>query len=109
MRLLPSRAQIGGRIVIDGPDVLRLKASRLADIRGPVVSMIFQETGVAFDPVYVNGEQTVAMVVRPERCGSEAARQRALELLELVQIHSAGTRLADSPPDSPRGSTPGPY
>src|SRR3546814_6573724 len=92
MRLLPSRAQIGGRIVIDGRDVLRLKASRLADIRGPVVSMIFQEPGVAFDPVYSIGEQIVEMVVRHERCGRDAARKRALDLLEMVQIPSAGRR-----------------
>src|SRR3546814_10026033 len=88
MRLLPSRAQIGGRIVIDGRDILQLKASQLADIRGPVVSMIFQEPGVAFDPVYSIGDQIIEMVVRHERCGRDAARKRALDLLEMVQIRS---------------------
>lgn len=97
MRLLPSRAQIGGRIVIDDREILRLKGSQLADIRGPVVSMIFQEPGVAFDPVYSIGDQIVEMVVRHEGCSRDEARKRALDLLEMVQIPSAGRRLAAYP------------
>jgi peptide/nickel transport system ATP-binding protein len=97
MRLLPARAQVGGRIVIDGRDILQLKARQLGDVRGPVVSMIFQEPAVAFDPVYTIGEQIVEMIVRHERCGRDAARKRALELLEMVQIPSAARRLDSYP------------
>src|SRR3546814_2969076 len=59
--------------------------------------MRFQGPGVAFDPVYSIGEQIVEMVVRHESCGRDAARKRALDLLEMVQIPSAGRRLAAYP------------
>ena len=93
MRLLPSRAQVSGRVSIDGHDIVRASGRQLGDIRGPVVSMIFQEPALAFDPVYTIGEQIVEMIVRHDRCSRAAARSRALELLEVVQIPSAARRL----------------
>ena len=93
MRLLPARAQVSGKVSIAGRDVLRASARQLGDLRGPVVAMIFQEPAVAFDPVYRIGEQIVETIVRHERCGRDAARRRALELLEMVQIPSAARRL----------------
>jgi peptide/nickel transport system ATP-binding protein len=93
MRLLPSQAELAGRVVIGGHDVLNMTPRQLGDFRGPVASMVFQEPGVAFDPVYTIGEQIVEMITRHDRCGREAARKRALELLEMVQIPSAGRRL----------------
>lgn len=93
MRLLPARAEVGGRILIDRHDVLKLTSRQLEDMRGPVVSMIFQEPAVAFDPVYTVGQQIVEMIVRHESCGREASRKRALELFEMVQIPSPARRL----------------
>src|SRR3546814_20678239 len=52
MRLLPSRAQIGGRIVLDGCAVLRLKERQLADIRGPAVSIVLPAPGVPVELAY---------------------------------------------------------
>ena len=93
MRLLPSRAELAGRVVISGHDILQMTGRQLGDFRGPVASMVFQEPAVSFDPVYTIGEQIVEMITRHEQCGHEAARKRALELLEMVQIPSAGRRL----------------
>jgi peptide/nickel transport system ATP-binding protein len=93
MRLLPSKAEVSGQVSIDGHDIVRASTRQLEDIRGPVVSMIFQEPALAFDPVYTIGEQIIEMITRHERCGRRAARGRALELLELVQIPSAARRL----------------
>jgi peptide/nickel transport system ATP-binding protein len=55
--------------------------------------MIFQEPGLAFDPVYRVGEQIVEAVTRHEGISRRDARARALELFERVRIPSAARRL----------------
>ena len=98
MRLLPGkRAQIGGTIRIDGRDVVTMKPDELAAMRGPVVSMVFQEPGIALDPVYRLGDQIAEAVVRHEGVSHRAGRARALELFERVRIPSAAKRLDNYP------------
>jgi peptide/nickel transport system ATP-binding protein len=92
-RLLPSTAQFGGRVVIDGVDVLSMPDHQLPDIRGVLVAMIFQEPMTALDPVFTVGQQIVETVRYHERVSYDAARKRALELFEQVQIPSAARRL----------------
>jgi peptide/nickel transport system ATP-binding protein len=97
MRLLPSTARLTGRIVVGDVDVLALPVARLPDIRGSLVSMIFQEPMTALDPVFTIGQQIEETVRRHEGLSHDAARRRALELLELVQIPSAARRLGNYP------------
>src|SRR5262252_3777214 len=98
MRLLPpKRTQIGGAIRIDGQDVLALDKRSLRELRGGLVSMIFQEPMTALDPVYTIGTQIAETVRRHTGCDKGAARARALELLELVRIPSAAQRLDAHP------------
>jgi peptide/nickel transport system ATP-binding protein len=89
----PRRTRIDGRILVDGTDVTTLEASALADFRGRVVSMIFQEPMLALDPVYTLGEQIVETILRHERVARDAARARALQLFEQVRIPSPLRRL----------------
>ncbi len=93
IRLLPSTAQITGRVVLDGIDVMGLDADELREIRGTKVSMIFQDPMTALDPVFTIGGQIAEVVVSHEGLSRSAARARALELLDLVQIPSARRRL----------------
>ena len=95
MRLLPPRRTRieGERPGRCGEDVLAMPARRLRDLRGGLVSMIFQEPMTALDPVYTVGQQIGETVRRHTGCGRAAARARALELLELVRIPSAERRL----------------
>ncbi len=93
IRLLPPTAQITGRVVLDGIDVMALDADELRKIRATKVSMIFQEPMTALDPVFTIGGQISEVVVCHEDISYSAARARALELLELVQIPSARRRL----------------
>jgi peptide/nickel transport system ATP-binding protein len=93
IRLLPPTAHITGRIVLDGIDVMALDANRLREIRGTNVSMIFQDPMTALDPVFTIGSQIAEIVVSHEGLSQSAARARALELLDLVQIPSARRRL----------------
>jgi len=98
MRLLPSRrARIKGSIRIDGQDVLALDNRGLREMRGGLVSMIFQEPMTALDPVYTIGAQIAETVLRHKGGSRAAARARALELLELVKIPEAGRRLDNYP------------
>jgi peptide/nickel transport system ATP-binding protein len=98
MRLLPAkRSRIGGEVRVDGRDVLAMAPKELAAMRGPVVSMIFQEPGIALDPVYRLGDQIAEAVMRHERVSRAEGRARALELFERVRIPSAARRLDNYP------------
>ncbi len=89
----PRRSVLGGRIVVGGQDVLALAPRALADYRGKVTSMIFQEPLLALDPVYTVGAQIVEAIRRHEPVGAAAARARARELFERVRIPSPERRL----------------
>lgn len=94
LRLLPpKRSQIQGRIHVAGHDVLAMSADALSQYRGATASMIFQDPTLALDPVYTVGRQIIESVVRHEGISRDAARARALEMLERVRIPSAARRL----------------
>ena len=93
MRLLPPTAELGGAISVAGIDILALKRKQLVGIRGPLMSMIFQEPATALDPIYTIGDQIAETVRIHEDISKDGARRRALELLDLVQIPSARRRL----------------
>src|SRR5947199_10086327 len=58
-RLVPSppARYVGGEILLNGQDVLRMSKSELREIRGGVVSYIFQEPGSSLNPVFRVGSQ----------------------------------------------------
>ncbi|MCM5570597.1 ABC transporter ATP-binding protein [Burkholderiaceae bacterium FT117] len=87
------RTRVTGEIRVAGLDVLGLDGRALADYRGKVTSMIFQEPLLALDPVYTVGSQIVESIRRHERVSVADARRRALELFERVRIPSPERRL----------------
>lgn len=89
----PARTRIEGRMEVAGQDVLQLGPSALADYRGKVAAMVFQEPLLAMDPVYTVGAQLVEAIRRHERVSAAQARQRALRLFERVRIPSPERRL----------------
>jgi peptide/nickel transport system ATP-binding protein len=93
MRLFPATARIGGSIHVDGRDILALPERGLRQIRGRLISMIFQEPMTAFDPVFTIGTQIAESVAWHDGVSMRAGRARALELLDLVQVPSARRRL----------------
>ena len=93
MRLFPTSARIGGRITINGRDILAMTEAELRHIRGRLVSMVFQEPMTAFDPVFTIGSQIAESVSYHDGVSAREGYARALELLELVQIPSAKRRL----------------
>jgi peptide/nickel transport system ATP-binding protein len=97
MRLLPANCEIDGRVVINGEDVTDAPPARLEELRGGTVAMIFQEPATALDPVFTIGEQITETILRHTAISRHQARQRALGLLERVQIPSARRRLDSYP------------
>jgi peptide/nickel transport system ATP-binding protein len=89
----PKRSKTSGTVKVAGRDVNALDRDALADLRGGVVSMIFQEPMLALDPVYTVGEQIAEAVVRHEGVSKAEARARALSLFERVRIPSPERRL----------------
>jgi len=93
----PRRTQLAGQLQVAGRDVLRMGDRELADYRGVVASMIFQEPLLALDPVYTVGQQIVEAIRRHEPVDHATAMKRALELFERVRIPSPERRLAAYP------------
>ncbi|MES2024983.1 MAG: ABC transporter ATP-binding protein [Pseudomonadota bacterium] len=93
LRLHPQRTtRISGSIEVDGKDVLALTGRDLEAYRGGTTSMVFQEPGLAFDPVYTIGQQITEAIRAHEAVDHKTAMQRALQMLERVQIPQARRR-----------------
>jgi peptide/nickel transport system ATP-binding protein len=89
----PHKTTITGKVTVAGQDVLSLNGQALSDLRGKDIAMVFQEPMLAFDPAFTVGNQIAEVVMRHEGCSYEAARTRALEMLECVHIPSPRKRL----------------
>src|SRR4030095_14644779 len=90
LRMLPPRrSELTGSIRVAGQDVMALDEEGLENLRGGIVSMIFQEPMLALDPVYTIGDQIAETVTRHLGVSWGDGRKRALEMLEAVRIPSA--------------------
>jgi peptide/nickel transport system ATP-binding protein len=98
MRLLPAGGEIaGGRVVFDGRDLATLSPREMAALRGDRIGMVFQDPLSSLNPTMNVGAQ-IAETVRLHRDVSAAeARERAVEVLDLVRIPSARQRARDYP------------
>jgi peptide/nickel transport system ATP-binding protein len=86
--LFPSRhvQPRGGRILLEGEDLLASSAARMRAVRGNRISMIFQEPMTALNPVLRIGRQ-IEEVLEVHRIGTGGERRRrALAMLEAVNL-----------------------
>ena len=99
MRLLPQPPghYAGGRILLEGRDLLSLPEREMRALRGGRIGMIFQEPMTSLNPVYTCGEQIVESLVVHSGLSSKAAMDRAVELLDLVGLPSPRERAHDYP------------
>jgi peptide/nickel transport system ATP-binding protein len=98
MGLNPKRTTMSsGEALWKGEDLLSTKPSRLRDIRGNEISMIFQDPMTSLNPVHTIGRQLVEAVLLHRDVTKRVARARALELLKAVGIPRAETRIDDYP------------
>ena len=87
----------GGSIVFDGQDLLTLPEKEMRKLRGNRISMIFQEPMTSLNPVFTIGDQIAESLKLHKGLDKKAARNRAIELLELVGIPEAGKRVDEYP------------
>jgi oligopeptide/dipeptide ABC transporter ATP-binding protein len=96
-RLVPSPPAhyVGGEILLNGRDVLKMTQSELRRIRGGIVSYIFQEPGSSLNPVFRVGNQIKESLKlhRPEK----ATNDEVIRLLKLVGIPAPESRMRDYP------------
>jgi peptide/nickel transport system ATP-binding protein len=92
-----ARTRVSGEVLVKGRDVNQLDEGAREALRGSVVSLVFQEPMTALDPVYTIGAQIAETLVQHRGLGRAAARRRARELLDLVQVPSPERCLASYP------------
>jgi oligopeptide transport system ATP-binding protein len=100
MRLINPPGKIAaGQILFEGQDLLHYTANgpEMRSIRGAKIAMIFQEPMTSLNPVLTIGRQLKEMLELHLGMHGEAASNRAAELLSLVGIPAAASRLDDFP------------
>jgi peptide/nickel transport system ATP-binding protein len=95
--LLPKTAEIGGRIIFGDQDLLHLPEAEMRSVRGKDISMVFQEPMTSLNPVFTVGRQVGEVLRRHENMSKQAARRRAVELLDLVGIPAPERRIDEYP------------
>jgi peptide/nickel transport system ATP-binding protein len=96
--LLPPAARVtAGQILLGESDLTQLPDRALRNLRGREIAMIFQEPMTSLNPVVSIGRQIVEVLRRHERLTRAAARNRAVELLDLVRIPEPARRFDDYP------------
>jgi len=99
MDLLPSPPAeiVSGEINIDGEDVRAMIPEEMRELRGGKVGFIFQDPMTSLNPVFTVGFQLMEPLREHLGLNKAQARVRAAELLELVGIPDAVSRLKDYP------------
>ncbi|MBE7422270.1 MAG: ABC transporter ATP-binding protein [Zoogloeaceae bacterium] len=98
MRLLPDAGSIaGGRVMLNGRDLLALPEAEMRTVRGREMAMIFQEPATSLNPVLTVGRQIGEVLARHTPLRGAAARRRSVELIEAVGIPDAARRLDEFP------------
>jgi len=91
--LLPEYAEVAGSVRLGGTELLGMPDAAMSKIRGRRIGTVFQDPMSALTPVYTVGDQIAeAITVHNPDVGRQAARRRAVGLLELVGISQPDRR-----------------
>jgi oligopeptide/dipeptide ABC transporter ATP-binding protein len=98
MRLLPNNGHVtGGSVHLLGRDLAVLSEKEMRKVRGDEVALIPQDPMTSLNPTMTIGKQIAEGVLLHREVGKEAARQRALEVLTLVDMPRPAERLDQYP------------
>lgn len=99
LRLIPSPPGkiVGGEIMFEGRDLLKVDEEEIRHIRGNRIAMVFQEPMTSLNPVLTIGRQLTEALELHLKLDRHASAKRAVELLEMVGIPEAASRLNDYP------------
>lgn len=76
----------GGKILLDGKDLLTVSEKEMQTIRGHKVSMIFQDPMTALNPVMKVGTQIAEVIRKHNHVSKKEGKELAMEMLEKVNI-----------------------
>ncbi len=94
---MPPAEIVAGKVMFDGQDLLQLNLEQLREVRGGDIGFIFQDPMTSLNPVFTVGFQIMEPLRVHMNLSKKQAKERAVELLELVGIPSAADRLRDFP------------
>jgi oligopeptide/dipeptide ABC transporter ATP-binding protein len=98
LRLIPSPpGEVTGEIFFDGQDLLALPETRLRDLRGDRIAMVFQEPMTSLNPVFTIGDQVAEVLRQHRRLGLKAALEQASRALARVGLPDPSRRLQQYP------------
>lgn len=99
LRLLPQPAGriAGGRVLLDGEDLLAKSQRGMRKVRGRRIAMILQDPMTSLNPVFTIGYQVREAIGAHQHIGGKALWDRAREMLHLVRIASPEVRMRDFP------------
>ena len=95
--VLPPGRVAGGRIELDGRNLLDLDEPAMRQVRGRRIGFVFQEPMVALDPVYTIGYQIEETLAVHGLARGAAAKVRAIELLDAVRVPDPARRAREYP------------
>ena len=99
MRIIPDPPGkiVGGEVLFEGRDLLKMALRDLRAVRGNQIAMIFQDPLTSLNPVLTIGRQISEAVLLHTDKNKREARQRTVELLDLVGIPEPENRLNEYP------------
>lgn len=99
MRLIPNPPGriTGGEVVFDGQDILKISEEKMRELRGNRIAMIFQDPMTSLNPVLNIGQQITESLILHLKLSAREARDRAIELLNMVGIPGAAKRIDEYP------------
>jgi peptide/nickel transport system ATP-binding protein/oligopeptide transport system ATP-binding protein len=99
MRLvpIPPGRIVGGEILFEDVDILKLPASEMRKVRGNKISMIFQEPMTSLNPVFTVGDQVAEVIQLHEKLSQREIRERVIETFRLVRIPAPESRINEYP------------
>ncbi|MEA3459256.1 MAG: ABC transporter ATP-binding protein [Chloroflexota bacterium] len=99
MRLIPQPPGkiIGGEVIFDGRDLMKVSEEEIRQVRGNRIAMVFQDPMTSLNPVLTIGRQISEALELHMSMNKAQARERTIELLEIVGIPEAAERVDDYP------------
>ena len=98
MQILASTGKIvGGSIKLDGQELVGASEKVMKTVRGNKVSIIFQDPMTSLNPTYTIGHQLMEAILLHTNRNKQQARERAIEMLRLVNINEPEKRMKQYP------------
>jgi oligopeptide/dipeptide ABC transporter ATP-binding protein len=99
VRLVPEPAGriVGGRVLLEGDDLLRKSPAEMRRVRGKQIAMVLQDPMTSLNPALTIGSQVSEVLRLHQGLRGTSLRQRVLEALRRLRISAAETRLRHYP------------